>query len=207
MNQLFCVDCSPLFDEKKRKDILPYLDDSRFQRVERLSSTEKKAQCAAAGWMLTHLFSEDGHPPALFHGSRGKPYLSGREDVFFNLSHSGKWVLCAVSDKEVGLDAQALTPYRPSVASRCFTAAEQAWIDGDDRRFTQLWTMKEAYLKFTGFGLVLPMSSFTVPYDKTGVSGTDDCFYQRIRLPQPDVFATLCSGDNTAVESVDILNF
>ena len=206
MNKVFAVDCSPLLDERRLQETLPYLDALRQQRVHKLSSPDKKAQCAAAGWLLTCLFGENGNPPALFHGSRGKPYLANRDDAFFSLSHSGNWVFCAVSDKEVGLDAQALTPYREAVAARCFTAEERAWIDGNDKRFTDLWTMKEAYLKFTGFGLVLPMSSFTVPFDGEGVCGKDGCFYQLITPPVHTLSVTLCSGDASPVENVEIVN-
>lgn len=36
----------------------------------------------------------------------GKPYLPDYSDVHFNISHSEKYVVCAVSDKPVGVDIQ-----------------------------------------------------------------------------------------------------
>ncbi|MBQ8684359.1 MAG: 4'-phosphopantetheinyl transferase superfamily protein [Clostridia bacterium] len=166
MVTLYGVDASPLMTPEALADIEWWLDDSRRRRVQRLQVPEKQAQCAAAGLLLTYLCGKNGTPPTLFHGSRGKPYLYGREDLFFSLSHTGQWVFCALSDKEIGLDAQALSPHNPAIVARHFSSSEQAWLEeqGDkDITFTCLWCMKEAYLKLTGFGMVLPMSSFTVP--------------------------------------------
>lgn len=204
MNTLYFMDCSPLFDAQKLQSFLPYLDSNRKQRLTHLATAEKRAQCAAAGWMLTHLFGVEGQPPALFHGSRGKPYLAGSENVFFSLSHTGNWVVCAVADQEVGVDAQVLTPYRDKVAKRCFTPAELDWVDGDDTRFTRLWSLKEAYLKYTGFGLVLPMSSFETPLPPSGWDEQNKCFWHETSFFDDNsiVAVALCSGDNTAVTAM-----
>ncbi len=196
MNKLFYVDCSPLLDAERLQAVLPTLDHVRRQRVARLASPEKKAQCAAAGWLLTQLFGKDGQPPLLTHGSRGKPYLAGQTDKFFSLSHTGRWVVCAVADNEVGVDAQEITPYRQAVAERCFTADEIAWVNSDPERFTRLWTMKEAYLKYTGFGLVLPMSSFSVPLPDGGWDKQQTCYYQTLTIPGQAVQISVCSGES-----------
>ena len=42
----------------------------------------------------------------------GKPYLSDYSDVHFNISHSGEYVVCSVSDKPVGVDIQKISKYR-----------------------------------------------------------------------------------------------
>ena len=41
----------------------------------------------------------------LKYGEYGKPYLASG-DLFFNLSHCGDMVVCAVCDREVGVDIQ-----------------------------------------------------------------------------------------------------
>ncbi len=166
MTVVYSVDCSPLEEDGTLDLALPRLEDSRRRRVERLRIPEKRAQCAAAGLLLTHLCGDNGSPPALRHGSRGKPYLRDRNDRFFSLSHTRQWVFCALADDEVGLDAQTPAPYNPAIVQRHFTSPEQEWLSSQPDKveaFTRLWTMKEAYLKLTGFGLVLPVSSFTVP--------------------------------------------
>ncbi len=167
MVTLYAVDCTPWRDPALIERALPLLSPARCARVQRLGAELPRAQCAAAGLLLRRLFSPDGTPPALTHGAHGKPYLlpkKGEEPPFFSLSHTGGRVFCAVGERELGLDAETISPCRARVAERCFTPEERAWLSADpDARFARLWAAKEAYLKFTGLGLILPMSGFSVP--------------------------------------------
>ena len=40
----------------------------------------------------------------LIYGKHGKPYLKNYSDVYFNISHSGKYVMCAAGDMEMGVE-------------------------------------------------------------------------------------------------------
>ena len=160
MTKLYMVDCSPLYNEQELNRVLPYLSPSRREKVERLQVAEKKAQSVAAGLLLRHLFGDVEY----VYGENGKPYLAGENVPFFSLSHSGKYVVCGVSDYEIGVDVEAVSPIRLAVLRRCFTEEEQNWIGDDPKRFTWLWTMKEAYIKMTGTGLSVPAKEVSVPF-------------------------------------------
>mgnify|MGYP002518472885 CR=1 FL=1 len=177
---LWVADCTPLTADAAIQSALPHLDAARRVAVTRRQDTLTRAQTAAAGLLLTHCFGQAGQPPILAHGSHGKPYLpDGR--AHFSLSHSGRYAFLLTADSPVGLDAQQIDSSRPRVAARCFTAAEQVWLAQDpDGRFARLWAMKEAYLKFTGFGLVLPMRSFTVPLPPVGFDAATGCYWQEL---------------------------
>ncbi len=198
MGKIVTVSCNDLIDEQALATVLPKLDTTRRARVERLQDAQKRAQCAVSGLLLTHLFGQDGQAPLLTHGSRGKPYLMQPQAPYFNLSHSGDRIFCAVSDYEVGLDAQTFTPYREKVAARWFTPDEQEWLATDpDNRFAPLWAKKEAYCKFTGFGLVLPPSSFTVPCVADGWDKQNHCYWKEFLFPADTPIAVaVCCGDN-----------
>ena len=93
------------------------------------------------------------------HGEMGKPYLKN-VPLYFNLSHSGDFVLCAVSRQEIGADIQLIG--RSEVmrtAGRFFSDGELATLQacpGEAERtelFYRLWTKKEAYGKLTGRGI------------------------------------------------------
>ena len=87
--------------------------------------------------------------------SQGKPYVPQLTDFCFNLSHSGDQVVVAYGDETVGVDVQKVEGYREKVAMKCYNDSERAFMEqGDvDINFTLVWTIKEAYAKFTGRGL------------------------------------------------------
>ncbi len=107
------------------------------------------------------------------YGTNGKPYLEKHPDVHFNISHSGDYIVCAVSGVEVGIDVERCRAYNPGIAERFFSKPEYAdlmRLEEDARRdyFFTLWTIKESYLKALGRGLTKSLGSFTVTADDSG---------------------------------------
>jgi 4'-phosphopantetheinyl transferase len=94
-----------------------------------------------------------------------KPYFSEMPELFFNLSHSGNYAACIVSDKPCGIDIEGNRKIKTSVAKRFFTPKEYRWIyEASDasiqtERFLRLWTLKEAYSKMTGSGIAKEISN------------------------------------------------
>lgn len=88
----------------------------------------------------------------------GKPYFSSEEGIHFSISHSGRFVACAVSDKEIGIDIEGARKADVKIAKRYFSRDEMSWLtdcDGSlqDKRFFMLWSLKEAFSKATGEGI------------------------------------------------------
>ena len=98
----------------------------------------------------------------------GKPRLTGIHDFYFNLSHSGHWVVLACGATELGIDVETIKAeqQKEKLARRFFTPEEQSFIFGEetgiDERFYQIWTAKESYLKYLGTGLQKALNSFCV---------------------------------------------
>jgi 4'-phosphopantetheinyl transferase len=106
--------------------------------------------------------------------AHGKPELSqplrDESHLVFNLTHTAGLVACAVakdSELDLGIDAEMVTrradPIR--LAERYFSPAEIADLErttGAERdvRFTELWTLKESFIKATGDGLSRPLDTF-----------------------------------------------
>lgn len=90
------------------------------------------------------------------YGKGGKPYLNNFP-WYFNLSHSGDYVLCVLSEREVGADIQIHREQDVmKLAGRFFPGEEtEALLQAEDRNslFFRLWARKEAYGKLTGEGL------------------------------------------------------
>ena len=120
-------------------------------------------------WNLT---SEDYR---IDRGEKGKPFIVGVENVFFNISHSGDYVVCAVSDREIGIDIEKRAKARMEVAGRFFNGEEVAQLkmleeDKQDQLFFNYWSVKESFLKYIGTGLARPLNSFIVSFSGGGVS-------------------------------------
>jgi 4'-phosphopantetheinyl transferase len=104
------------------------------------------------------------------YGPRGKPFLAGRDELRFNLSHSGGLALLAFARGcEVGVDVEQVRPVPESedIARHCFSAREGEELRSlraDERgaAFFRCWTRKEAFIKATGDGLSLPLDAFDV---------------------------------------------
>ncbi|MBN7773923.1 4'-phosphopantetheinyl transferase family protein [Clostridium aminobutyricum] len=102
----------------------------------------------------------------IFYGKHKKPYLK-KPNVFFNISHSGKFTVCALGDSEIGVDIQEKemrdTEELLTLGTRFFSAKEAQDLSGQfDKKdyFYQLWTLKESYIKYRGTGLYYPLDSF-----------------------------------------------
>ncbi len=90
-----------------------------------------------------------------------KPNLKSIDDenLHFNVSHSGDWILIAVSENPVGIDLEKINAsfIYQNLLDFSFNADEQNDIQTSNfshYNFYRLWTRKEALLKATGKGLI-----------------------------------------------------
>ena len=112
----------------------------------------------------------------MHYEKKGKPYL--REyPLFFNLSHSGEYVVCAVSDREIGVDIQKCSGMNiMRIAKRFFSEEEcralEACATEEERRhfFFRLWVRKEAYGKFLGEGISGVVSANLLPDESLSIA-------------------------------------
>ena len=102
------------------------------------------------------------------HNAYGKPILQSPPNLHYNVSHSGRWVVCGISDSRIGVDIEAVEPIEAETIARdFFTAQEHASIvrlpEGEMlMQFYKIWTLKESYIKAKGMGMSIPLDSFSV---------------------------------------------
>ena len=87
------------------------------------------------------------------------------EKLFFNLSHTKEYVVCCISDQEVGIDIEYTRPINELVIKKCFSKSEQDFVK-TDHDFTKVWTLKESYIKNIGTGLKTKLNSFSTIENK-----------------------------------------
>ena len=156
MTQIFVL---PLTEAEKLSEAVLARFPLRRARAERIRSRDGQLHCLGAGALLGQVLHLDEEKIEI--DRFGKPYAPQLERQF-NLSHSGGYVVLAVSEGAVGVDVQQLGAVRSGVARRCFTADEQAWAAQNEERFFTVWTLKESVVKAVGLGLRLKLNSFSV---------------------------------------------
>lgn len=183
---------------KEKERLLKLLPADRVRRTWRLRKEEDRLLSIGAGTLLRVSLSEyeksgftegtvrvdfsrvpDSGPAAermqTVEGPHGKPELPAYPGFFFNLSHSGTKVMLACSDAEIGCDVQKAGPCRERVLKRAFAPSEKAYVNGAegeerDVRFTEVWALKESFLKAVGTGICTELDAFAV-IDEAGQPG------------------------------------
>lgn len=96
----------------------------------------------------------------LKYSSLNRPYFEGGPN--FNISHSGNYILCAISGNSViGIDIEEVKPIDIHEFKREFAIEEiKGMMTAKDtlHSFYRLWTQKEAFLKAIGKGLYVELN-------------------------------------------------
>jgi 4'-phosphopantetheinyl transferase len=108
-------------------------------------------------------------------------YPADAQDIVFNVSHSSGIAAVAVSrQNRLGMDVESI-PEATIVAevSCCLATTEQEIIaasppDTRCRVFTDLWTLKESYIKALGRGMSIPLDRFAFSFPDSDTILLDD---------------------------------
>ena len=157
-----------------------FLKNENFQRLLRLVSQRKKerifryrspedAQRTLLGDMLIRfaVSAETGTAMDRIDISEedgGKPFLCFPSGLYFNLSHSGRWIVCVTDRSPVGVDIEKENGITSEAMRESLSSREWMTLAGEEecvRRhcFYRLWTQKECYAKAQGKGLRLSFQS------------------------------------------------
>lgn len=170
--KIYIANVSPFEDKNIYNSAYEMLDVRRQEKTDRLKNEADKIRSVAAGILLNECYRMNsksgvcGMPsemPPIQAKQGGKPYfVTG--PICFNLSHSGDYVMCALSGNEVGCDVEYKRDAGLKIAKRFFSQAEQEYLAGcdDADAFAKLWTLKESVLKASGVGISYPMDEFSV---------------------------------------------
>ena len=94
--------------------------------------------------------------PEILTGEWGKPYFA-EGNVHFSITHTKGHAFCALSDREVGIDAEELDrAVKPPLAAKILSPGELAQYEAAEdknRSLLTFWVLKEAAAKCSGRGL------------------------------------------------------
>lgn len=198
---LYTCNISPLKDAEKFSAVYSKLSADRKLKVDKCRKEDDKLRSAAAGFILTQALSELGiacTDETVCLTEYGKPFLPSYPQLNFNLSHSGDFVLCAISSQSVGCDVERIADVKPEI-SRRFSQPEHAHVmaqENDAARRELLfryWTLKESLIKADGRGFALPLDSFEIKLEeKMQLKIGEKMYYLKEFELHPEYRCALC---------------
>lgn len=189
--KLYIAKISELKNENAYESAYASVDAERQKKVDSYKFLQSKLQSLAAGVLLNRALEDAGLDVSKIQfeqNAYGKPYIQGL-DIYFNLSHSGDYAICAISNAEVGCDIEKIDRDEEKIAKRFFCDEEYRDIiskkSEEERKtiFYRYWTLKESFMKATGMGLKLHLNSFQIIISnkisiKQSVNNSEYSFYE-----------------------------
>lgn len=153
-----------LFDAHAVEECLKWFPTEQAERITGFSNLSRKIEAAASYSLLVEMLQSKGlleELPSIEYAEGGKPYIKNYPELHFNLSHCRRYVAVAIHSSPVGVDIECRRKVSQSLIRRVCSEDEQHLIAASqepDMEFLRLWTRKESYLKYTGTGIVEPLT-------------------------------------------------
>ncbi len=223
---LYGINVSSFTDEETLNLLKPLISDERKAKMERFHFKKDSIRCLLgeiiARFAVSKRLNCKNSDISFKVDSFSKPCLDKPKDsIFFNISHSGDWVVCVLSDYPCGIDIEFIKETDFGIAKRFFTQDEYESLMRQpahyrSKYFFMLWTLKESYIKTDGRGLSLPLDSFSFKLDSDKISlltknALTNCFFKQFATDDNHIMS-VCAQESCfpaeiiQVSIVDILN-
>ena len=127
---------------KKKRFLLENVSEGQKEKALRFANEIDQIRSLLSSYLKNLLSREE-----MLKNEYGKPYFDN--GPFFNISHSGKYVLMVVSTSEIGVDIEEIKNKDMSALVRIFNEAE-AKVIKEHQDFYYLWCAKESLIKCMG---------------------------------------------------------
>lgn len=139
------------FSDEEYRTATRDLSPSRRAHIDRITHPLRRKQSLAGELLARRLLATVcPHGDATVHrDEHGKPFANG---AYLSIAHCDDIVVCAVDQSPVGIDVERIRAIKDTLIDRVCTAEEAVYVRACDsnRRFCEIWTAKEAYVKMTG---------------------------------------------------------
>ncbi len=127
---------------RHQKVLLSKVNESQKEKAMKYKNEIDQIRSLASSYLVNSLSNEPLH-----FNDMGKPFFEN--GPYFNISHSGKYIVMAVSNKEVGVDIEENVEKNMSSLIRIFNEVEAKMIK-EHADFYYLWCAKESLIKCIG---------------------------------------------------------
>ena len=162
--ELFLLNITDALDKSKETKLTKLISEYRLSKLKKFVFREDYLRSFYAECLLRFILCQKlelaNSNINILYTKYGKPYIYG-ENIKFSISHSGDWVMVAISNMPVGVDIERIHHKDTYIIEKIFSSDEKKEIyenfDVSDEKHYELWTLKESYMKFTGLGFQLPL--------------------------------------------------
>lgn len=150
MKMLICDNMALCTDAEVQR-LLPLVSAQRREIALRYKHTFGQWTTLQSWLMLRELGLPD---KPWSYNEYGKPFLP--DGPYFSLSHCKTGIAVAIDTQPIGIDIESYRDVSPELIEHTMNQSEQDQINASDdpiRTFTELWTRKEAYVKYLGTGI------------------------------------------------------
>lgn len=173
-------------------------EPKRIDRIQRSSNEKVKRNQILTGTLLLKALEDYGVTPGdIDYGSFEKPYIKGRKDLFFNVSHSGEYIIVAVSGSEIGADIQKPSAYNENLVKKICSPKEREQRESEIiKSFNRIWALKESFSKLKSDGILMDFTKVTYSGEGTDIKlfhdGSEAAVAREVSVP--DGYALFVSG-------------
>ena len=196
MIELYLIDYHKLI--KYKDDALKELSTDRYNRAIRFKMEEDSLRSIAGSLMMKkYLNGLEG----IKYNSFGKP---SKEGYYFNLSHSGDFVLFALADSEIGVDIEIFKKKNESLEDYVLSLDEKNKLT-DEFDFYRFWTSKESLMKYLGTGLSNKIKDIpALPLEGKKIYNDEELYSINFDYHNYSISTTTNKKDNYQFNVIDI---
>lgn len=169
MLKVYYAKIDALYNQEKYLAYYQELPKARQKRTDNYIDEEDRIRSVAAFTLLVKLLNDNkiSYQNDDFKiDQNGKLYLSN-SDIYLNLSHSGSYVIAAISDAPVGVDVERINNNHKIKELIKYVLDDKETNEFNKSQnqikdFYLMWTKKESYIKCIGKGLSAGMSTINI---------------------------------------------
>ncbi|WP_121614369.1 4'-phosphopantetheinyl transferase family protein [Mesobacillus foraminis] len=185
MIRFYAVKCTVGWDSIEAEGSLETIPPAERLRILKFKKNEDKTRALLgvllSRYALAKALQTRDDELVIERDEYGRPFLASPHwEGDFNLSHSGEWVVCAVTSKgKIGVDIEKVEVVDINLFKGVLTSRELELLAGSKEEaipaFYSLWSKKESFVKALGSGLSQPIDKFEFVADPAG-----DCYQVRL---------------------------
>jgi 4'-phosphopantetheinyl transferase len=149
---------------------LKYVSNERKEKILRFNRFENSLRSLLGSMLIRYSIVRrlgvKNKDIEIYTDEYGKPFINV-DNVYFNVSHSNEYVICAIGRNQVGIDIEFIKERDYDIVKYYFSEKEYSLFKKVKKEkqlnyLYKMWTYKESYIKILGKGFRIKLNSFII---------------------------------------------